>query len=73
MKANILAIINKHFNKKEFVRKNFHKVINKKYGRFNSKTWQSLGFKNKFCGFWNFHSPQAYLKETFRKICTLGK
>ena len=71
MKANILAIINKHFNKKEFVRKNFHKIINKKYGKFNSKTWQSLGFKNKFCGFWNFHSPQAYLKETFRKIWDL--
>ncbi len=68
MKANILAIINKHFNKKEFVRRNLTKVLNFKYGKFNFKTLHSLGFKKKFCGFWNFHSPQAYLKQTFRKI-----
>lgn len=68
MKANILAIINKHFNKKEFVRRNLTKVLNFKYGKFNFKTLHSLGFKKKFCGFWNFHSAQAYLKQTFRKV-----
>ena len=68
MKANILAIINKYFNKKETVRKNFFKFINYKYGKFNFKTLTSLKFKKKFCGFWNFHAPQAYLKETFRTI-----
>ena len=71
MKANILAIINKHFKKKEVVKKNLWKMLNLKYGKFNFKTWQSLGFKNKFCGFWNFHSPQGYLKSTFRKIWEL--
>lgn len=68
MKANILAIINKHFNKKEVVRKNLNKMINLKYGKFNFKTLHSLRFKKKFCGFWNFHTPQPYLKETFRTI-----
>lgn len=71
MKANILALINKHFNKKECVRKNFFKMINPKYRRANFKTMQSLGFKKKFCGFWNFHSPQGYLKDTFRKVWEL--
>jgi len=69
MKANILAIINKYFNKKEVVKKNFRKMVNPVYGRdFNMKTLQSLTFKKKFCGFWNFHTPQPYLKETFRTI-----
>ena len=68
MKANILAIINKYFNKEKTVKKNFFKFINLKYGKFNFKTLTSLKFKKKFCGFWNFHAPQAYLKETFRLI-----
>ena len=68
MKANILAIINKHFNKEETVRKNFNKFVNLKYKKYNFKTIQSLGFKKKFCGFWNFHAPQAYLKQTFKTI-----
>lgn len=71
MKANILSIINKYFNKKEAVKKNFNKMINLKYGKLNFKTLHSLRFKKKFCGFWNFHAPQPYLKETFRKIWDL--
>ena len=69
MKANILAIINKHFDKKECVKKYFGKFRNIKYGRdFNSKTRNSMRFKNKFVGFWNFHAPYSYLKETFRTV-----
>ena len=68
MKANILALINKHFNKEEVVKKHFKKMINLKYKKFNFKTMVSLKFKKKFCGFWNFHTPQPYLKETFRIV-----
>ena len=68
MKANILSIINKQFCKKECVRKNFWKFLNVKYGNFNFKTLYSMKFKNKFVGFWNFHAPYSYLKETFRKV-----
>lgn len=68
MKANILAIINKHFNKKECIRKNFHKFINIKYKNLNFKTLHSIKFKHKFVGFWNFHAPQPYLKQTFKTI-----
>ena len=69
MKANILAIINKHFNKKECIKKNFWKYRSPKYGRnFKTKTRNSMRFKNKFVGFWNFHAPYSYLKETFRTV-----
>ena len=69
MKANTLAIINKNFNKKDFYKKHYFKAVNLKYGRFyNSKTYYSRKFDKKFCGFWNFHSAQPYLKETFRTI-----
>ena len=74
MKANILAIINKHFKKSEVIKKNFGKMINPKYGFFfNSKTGYSMRFKKKFCGFWNFHAPQPYLKETFRKVWNIER
>ena len=65
MKSNILALINKHFNKKDCIKKNMDKFINEKYGDFNFKTKYSMEFENKFVGFWNFHAPYSYLKETF--------
>lgn len=68
MKANILAIINKHFNKKECIIKNYNKFINEKYGEANDKTLYSMKFENKFVGFWNFHAPYSYLKETYKTI-----
>lgn len=68
MKANILSIINKHFNKQECIKKNKKKFINRKYGKLNKNTKYSMKFKKKFVGFWNFHAPQPYLKETFKTI-----
>lgn len=68
MKANILALINKHFNKKDCIEKNYNKFINEKYGEANDKTLYSMKFENKFVGFWNFHAPYSYLKETFRIV-----
>lgn len=68
MKANILSIINKHFSKQDCVKKNLAKFLNVKYGALNYKTLHSIRFKKKFVGFWNFHAPQSYLKETFREI-----
>ncbi len=68
MKANILAIVNKHFKKREVIKNNFWKMINLKYGKFNFKTLHCMKFKKKFCGFWNFHTAQPYLKSTFEKV-----
>ena len=71
MKANILSIINKHFDKSDCIKKNYFKFINMKYGELNQKTLHSMKFKKKFVGFWNFHAPQAYLKQTFRTVWKL--
>lgn len=71
MKANILSIINRHFNKKTQIKKNKSKVLNIRYGKFNFKTMYSMKFKHKYCGFWNFHAPQPYLKSNFQKIWKL--
>lgn len=68
MKANILAIINRYFNKKTFMKNHFSKAINFKYGKLNFVTLKSVRANRRFCGFWNFHAPQPYLKETFRTI-----
>lgn len=68
MKANILSIINKHFDKQKCVKENLKKFLNYKYGNLNLKTLHSIKFKKKFVGFWNFHAPQPYLKSTFEEI-----
>lgn len=69
MVSNILAIINQHFNKVDVIKKNKPKIINAKYGKdINSQTKYCLKYKKKFVGFKDFHSAQAYLKETFRII-----
>ncbi len=69
MKANILAIINKHFNKEQIMKQNKKKFINLKYCNFyNKQTRYFSKFKKKFVGFWNFHVSQPYLKETFRTV-----
>ena len=69
MKTNIMYVINKYFNKKECIRKNFFKYINPKYGfAFNKSTWYCMKYGYKFTGFRSFHEPYAYLKETFRTV-----
>ena len=68
MNANINSIINKHFNKKQFIKNNLHKIINLKYGKYNLNTLYSMRYKEGFLGFLSFHTPQPYLKETFKVV-----
>ena len=68
MRSNNLAIINKHFNKKEVIKKNFFKIFNPKYKKLNFITLNSVRAKKRFCGFWDLHVSQAYLKDTFIKV-----
>lgn len=67
-KSNVIAIINKYFNKKKTIIKNFTKMINWRYKNLNFRTLKCMGFKEEFCGFDEFHAPASYLKETFRII-----
>ena len=58
-------LINRHFKKKEILKKN--KYLNFKYGKYNLRTLLCLPW-NRIQGFYDSHSPNAFLKETFNKL-----
>lgn len=67
LRKNYLQIVNKYFVKKQFVKNNFSKVINSKYGWSNLKTIKLLP-SNNFHDFYCQHLTQPFLKETFNTI-----
>ncbi|MFT8882772.1 MAG: stealth conserved region 3 domain-containing protein [Liquorilactobacillus hordei] len=64
---NDINIINKNFNKKEQINKNFLKWYNYRYG-FESFRNLLLSPWKKFTGFKNAHLPAPYLKSTFEEL-----
>ena len=67
MKNNYLSVINNHFDKHTFIKSNFSKVFNVKYGLDNLKTLKMLKSKN-FEDFYSQHLTQPFLKETFDEV-----
>lgn len=67
MKNNYLNIINKYFSKKKFIKDNFLKVINYKYGIDNFKTIKMMRNK-KFEDFYSEHLTQSFSKKVFETI-----
>ena len=67
---NNLSIINKHFCKKQVIRKNILKWINVKYGAALSRTICLMPWP-KFVGIKDTHLPIPYLKSTFDKLWEL--
>lgn len=61
MMLNNSAVINKHFQKKEVLRRHFSKFINLKYGKDNIRTLLMLPLKY-FSGFKDMHLPGSYRK-----------
>lgn len=61
---NNMAIINKHYKKKNIYKKNFLKYLNFKYGKALIKTISQLPYKD-FTGIYNPHIPQSFLKEYY--------
>lgn len=62
---NNMEIINKYFNKKEVLKKNFSKIYNLKYGiKNNIRTFLMYPW-DKYSGIYNPHIPQAFLKSSF--------
>lgn len=64
---NDLTEINKHFKKREYIKKCPFKYINPKYGKMNIRTLACLLWKET-TGFQNFHLPQPYLKSTLDEV-----
>ena len=64
---NDLTEINKHFSKREYIKKSPLKYINPKYGKMNIRTLACLLWKET-TGFQNFHLAQPYLKSTLEEV-----
>lgn len=64
---NNLFVINKNFDKKKFIKNNFSKVFNLKYGKRNIR-YLMLSHWKYFGGFDIPHTTNAFLKNTFDEV-----
>lgn len=64
---NSIVLINKYFDKKSFIKNNFLKFINYRYGHHLIRSLLLLPWKS-FIGFYNPHLPNAFLKSTFEEV-----
>jgi len=62
-----VGIMNKYFNMKDVIRKNWRQWFNAKYGMKNLQTLILLNCP-RFPGFWPNHLPQSFLKSTFKEV-----
>ena len=67
LRKNYYEIINKYFSKKEFIKNNFNKVFNFKYGINNLKTLKCIKDAN-FNDIYSQHLTQPFIKETFNEV-----
>lgn len=69
---NIFEILNRHFKRKEILRKNIGKILAPQYGRlfFYNLLWYFYPYK-KFCALYNNHLPMGYRKSTFEKVWSM--
>ncbi|MEH2930361.1 Stealth CR1 domain-containing protein [Candidatus Ventrimonas sp. KK005] len=61
------SVINRHFKKKEVIRKNFFKYFNIKYGTDLLRTFSLLPWKH-ITGFVNYHLPYSLKKQYFFEL-----
>lgn len=70
--VNNVGIINRRFNSREIVKKNFSKFYNFKYGKHLLKNLSVLPWKN-VLGFYDSHLPISYLKSEFQDVIESSK
>lgn len=64
---NNMDVINRHFSKRQAMRKNLSKHFNLRYGAGNIRTLALLPWWG-FTGFYNHHVSCAYRKQTFEEV-----
>lgn len=64
---NNLKVINKYFYKNKWLKENFWKILNYKYGRYLIRTCLMLPF-SEHTGFYDFHLALPFTKKTFLTI-----
>ena len=72
IRLNDIIIINKYFNKFDFIKRNLFKVFNFKYGIHQIRSL-FLSPWPKITGFYDPHQPQAFLKKTFEEVWAVEK
>lgn len=70
IRLNDILIINKHFRKKDFVKKHLFKLFSAKYGLEQIRSLLLLPWPQ-ITGFYDHHQPQAFLKNTFEEVWDL--
>ena len=65
--SNNISILNDNFSKREFVKKNFFKVYNLKYGKRLIKNFTMSPYKE-FSGFYDPHVPIPYFKTLYKYV-----
>lgn len=65
--VNDIMVINRHFSKKDVIKKNLLKWINPKYGKYLAKSILLMPWK-KFPGLLDAHLPNSFRKETFEEV-----
>lgn len=66
--ANDVAILNKYFSQRSFLKRNFTKAFNIKYGLKNNLVSTVVSLWPHFLGFNNYHLPTPFTKEEFRNL-----
>ncbi len=64
---NDLFVINRNFDKRTFIKNNFSKVFNLKYGKRNIRYLMLYRWRY-FCGFDMPHTANSFLKSSFKEI-----
>ena len=68
MLVNDSEIIAKHFNKREYIKKNLFKYLNIKYGLKSNITNLFMMRYKQFSGFSYPHIPSSFLKSTYEEV-----
>lgn len=64
---NDMTVVNRMFNKREVIKKNFFKIFNYRYGLKNFRTLLLLPWPF-FSELYNPHTADAFLKRTFKEV-----
>ena len=67
MLINNFSVINKHFSKKDVLKRNFRKFYTLQYGKDLLRNVLLVPFQN-FSAFRDLHLPSSHLKSTFREV-----
>lgn len=67
IRLNVIEIINKHFLKSAFIKKNFFKIFHHTYGYHQLRSLFLLPWPQ-ITGFYDPHQPQPFLKRTFEDV-----